>query len=123
MLIFYIKCTLWFTIYSENCKLIKNKYKLMNNTYGSNKMFIVSTATFYSKIVAISHGHPAFYNIQYPAPVHYSFNFPHPACTNQVEEIFNHRFIIVMRFFLSFFLFFRIKNNGWMTTACDDLLV
>jgi len=86
-------------------------------------MFIVSTETFYSTIVAISHGHPAVCNVQYPAPVHYSFNFPHPACTNQVEEIFNHRFIIVVRFFLSFFLFFRIKNNGRMTTACDDLLV
>lgn len=80
-------------------------------------MFIVSTATFYSKIIVISHGHPAVCNVQYPAPVHYSFNFPHPVCTNQVEEIFNHRFIIVVRFFLSFFLFFRIKNNGRMTTA------
>lgn len=89
----------------------------------SNKAFIVSTTTFYSKIVAVSHGHPVVGNAQYPAPVHYSFDFPHPARMNQVEEIFNHRFIIVVRFFLSFFPFFRVKNNGRMTTACDDLLV
>jgi len=118
-----MKCRPWFTLYSDYCELIKKNYKLTNNIYGLNKMFIVSITTFYSKIVAISHGHPVVCNVQYPAPVHYSFNFPHPACTNQVEEIFNHRFIIVVRFFLSFFLFFRIKNNGRMTTACDDLLV
>lgn len=55
-----------------------------------------------------------------------SLDFPHPARTNQVEEIVNRRrFIIVVvvvvrfSFFLSVSSIFsplRIKNNGWMTT-------